>query len=245
MTERLDKAMPEEKDESVYDERRVMEIRLSAWMKDPGESAKPLQPPAEHLFKTLPANGVSVYDGELNSPEEITRIAKKFMQVSADIADNRGNSIFMGVAAIFALPYTIFTLYLFLSGMYEGDVGPFLGLFGLVFSTAFGWQFKNAAVSMFYTYKDEPIRFHRESGKIYRFIPARMGVFGAEMHGKGAPTIREYEWSHVRAEVTKITMFLGRIFQTVTYLQLAVVDPATGRVTERFRLGFRDGLAGL
>jgi hypothetical protein len=112
----------------------------------------------------------------------------------------------------------------------------FLPLFALV-----GVQIGRTSLGQLrYTYQDEPLRFNRENGKVYRFRIARKRILGIDVPAKKQAAIEVYDWSNIRAEITRHFLLFGPTGRRDSFLQLAVIDPATGKVTDRFRIGDRD-----
>jgi hypothetical protein len=232
-------ALPE-KDESTYRERTI-HIERTPWMDVPGETAPPLEPRADHLVKTLPERNVSVYAAELPPPDEISLMTRKYLQVSSSDAENRWLLVLLGPMAATGLVGgaigVVGMLWLMLFGR---GVHLFEGLFAIVSTAVLMWFSWGMLCASWYSYRDEPVRFHRDSGKVYRFRSARRSVTGKDDAAtRGEPTIFVYDWASLRAEITRQTLFTGQTFNTFSFLQLAVVDPATGQVTERFRVGNR------
>jgi hypothetical protein len=230
-------ALPEE-DESAYRERTI-HIERTPWLDVPGETAPPLEPPAKHLVKTLPERNVSVYAAELPPPDEISLMTWKYLQVSSGDLVNRW-------MAVLAAPLGVFLGIATSLGAVVGVVCffseiPFVALLFSVLFALVGVQIANVSIhQFFFMYKDEPLRFHRESGKVYHFRATKKRILGMDVPTKESATVVVYDWANLRAEITRHLMPTAATIRRDSFLQLAVVDPATGQVTERFRIGDRD-----
>lgn len=225
------------KDESAYEE-RILRLERNAWTDDPGETAPALEPPAEHVLKTLPERSVSVYPAELPPlPNEITRTTTEFLQVSSGEAANRWMVVLifpMLLVMLVGFPLTA------VLSLISSDV-PWMAMvffpIAAIVAGRFAWGMLHV---IFYMYEDEPLRFHRTSGKVYRFRVSRTRIMGMDVPAKERASVVVYDWSNLRAEITRQFLLFGPTGRRDSFLQLAVVDPATGKVTERFRIGDRD-----
>jgi hypothetical protein len=92
-----------------------------------------------------------------------------------------------------------------------------------------------------YSPADEPIRFDRAHGTLYRYRAKQWRFLGidAPVPG-GAVEILTHAWSDVRAEVVRKLLFNGKTARMDCFLEFAIVDPQTQLVTQRFRVGDRD-----
>lgn len=211
----------------------------SEWFSESGPNSQPLSPSNSGVVKTLPPSQVSVVEGPLPpEPEEIRTVNRSYMEVIGAISVNKWMAV---IGALFVVPGAVAAvgglIFLSLSGW---------GMWGVVTLFAVGSIcLISMAASFFclavYSPADEPIRFDRVRGTLYRYRAKQWRFLGidAPVPG-GAVEILTHAWSDVRAEVVRKLLFNGKTARMDCFLEFAIVDPQTQLVTERFRVGDRD-----
>lgn len=228
-------------DDNPRYEDRVIQIVPTPWMEDPGASAPPLSPPADHLVKTLPEPDVCVYDGELPSPVEMSQLTRKYMQISSGLAIDRWMIVFQGIVGAFGLAMGVVWIIFLLEPPIDSTVilPIALGIAAVAGVMRFSWAL---LYMLLHSFKDEPLRFCRESGKVYHFRASKRTIMGLDVPTKAPGAVAIYDWKNLRAEITRHYIVTAKTARRDSFLQLAVLDPASGQVTERFRIGDRDHL---
>lgn len=211
----------------------------SEWFSEGGPDSPPLSPPNQGTVKTLPLRHVSVVDGALPSNStEIRTVNLSYLEVAGAITENKWGMVFLALAAVPASPLTIAaTVFVALSDPVMW--GPIAILVVLSFISV-GWAAAAYCLAV-YSPADEPIRFDRKSGKLYRYRIRQWRFVGVNAPVPwGGIEILTHNWSDVRAEVVRKVLFNGKTARMDCFLEFAIVDPKTQLVTERFRVGDRD-----
>ena len=211
----------------------------SEWFSESGPNSPALKPLNSGVVKTLPLSHVSVVEGALPAePEEIRAVNHSYMEVIGAISVAKWGMV---LGAIFAVPGTIASV----AGLvFMAFISP--EMWGLiVLMTVVNFFGVSMAASFFclamYSPADEPIRFDRVRGTLFRYRAKKWRFLGmdAPMPG-GSVEIVTHAWSDVRAEVVRKLLFTGKTARMDCFLEFAIVDPQTQLVSERFRVGDRD-----
>jgi hypothetical protein len=112
-----------------------------------------------------------------------------------------------------------------------------MGLVALLFSYVASYDMIGIA---FLSPEDEPIRFHRRDKKIYCYRARHWRFFGLKLYSMGKPTVHVVDWVHCRAEVSRRLITTGKTARRDCFLELAILDPKSHTVAERFPVGDRD-----
>lgn len=217
------------------------------WVEESETNSPALQPLATGVYggvvKTLPDIHTQTIVGELPQlAEEVSVKNEVFLEIKGGWTQRRWI-----LAFVFPLVVAFWLSVFFLSGWYFYQFesigwGPFPWL--LFISIGVGYLTYPTYYMTFWAYESEPFRFDRTTRKLYWFRAPRRKWPGYEPIPKpGKPEIKIYDWENIRAEVTRNMVTNGNTAGRVSYLQLAVLDPASGQVLERFRIG-NDSLAG-
>ncbi|WP_139256012.1 DUF6708 domain-containing protein [Chitinimonas taiwanensis] len=218
------------------------------WVKESETNSPALQPPAKGVYggvvKTLPDIHTQTIVGELPQlAEEVSVKNEVFLEIKGGWTQRRWILIFASPLLLVMLPATLAFL-----GWSLLSIDSYLGLEALIVAVitvlmAFYLSYPGYYLT-FWAYESEPFRFDRTTRKLYWFRAPRRKWPGYEPIPKpGKPEIKIYDWENIRAEVTRNMVTNGNTAGRVSYLQLAVLDPASGQVLERFRIG-NDSLAG-
>lgn len=211
----------------------------SEWFSENGPNAPALLPSNSGLVKTLPPSHVSLVVGSLpTEPEEIRAVNHSYMEVIGAISVAKWGMV---LGALLAVPASFAAvgglIYLALDSM---DMWGLIALMSVatIVQICMAASFFCLAV---YSPADEPIRFDRVRGTLFRYRAKKWRFLGmdAPMPG-GSVEIVTHAWSDVRAEVVRKLLFTGKTARMDCFLEFAIVDPQTQLVSERFRVGDRD-----
>lgn len=211
----------------------------SEWFSEGGPDSPPLSPPNQGTVKTLPLRHVSVVDGALPSNStEIRTVNLSYLEVAGAITENKWGMVFLALAAVPAGPASIAaTVFVALSDPVMWGLIAFMVVFCVILNGMAATFFCLAV----YSPADEPIRFDRKSGKLYRYRIRQWRFVGVNAPVPwGGIEILTHNWSDVRAEVVRKVLFNGKTARMDCFLEFAIIDPKTQLVTERFRVGDRD-----
>ena len=211
----------------------------SEWFSEGGPDSPPLSPPNQGTVKTLPLRHVSVVDGALPSDStEIRTVNLSYLEVAGAITENKWGMVFLALAAVPASPLTIAaTVFVALSDPVMWGLIAFMVVCCVILNGMAATCFCLAV----YSPADEPIRFDRKSGKLYRYRIRQWRFVGVNAPVPwGGIEILTHNWSDVRAEVVRKVLFNGKTARMDCFLEFAIIDPKTQLVTERFRVGDRD-----
>lgn len=210
-------------------------------MRLPGNDSAPLNPPNPGVIKTLPSRETSVFEKTLPPlPIDIRTKNNSYLEIGTGLSENKwiliAGAIMLGPLPIGAPP---FVLWLILFGQ-DDSVGIEIKLIGLVIALLMLATALPIYSIAFLSPEDEPIRFCRRDRKVYRYYTPRSNWLGMEMYHWKKPEIKVYEWSQCRAEVIRKIIGSTSSASYACFLEIAIVDPLTQSVTERFRVGDRD-----
>ncbi|MCC7543950.1 MAG: hypothetical protein IT506_00480, partial [Aquabacterium sp.] len=165
-------------------------------------------------------------DGALPSNStEIRTVNLSYLEVAGAITENKWGMVFLALAAVPASPLTIAaTVFVALSDPVMW--GPIAILVVLSFISV-GWAAAAYCLAV-YSPADEPIRFDRKSGKLYRYRIRQWRFLGVNAPVPwGGIEILTHNWSDVRAEVVRKVLFNGKTARMDCFLEFAIVDPKT------------------
>lgn len=214
----------------------------SEWFSESGPNSAPLSPPNSGVVKTLPPSQVSVVEGLLPpESEEIRAVNRSYMDVIGAISATKGLAVF---GALTSVPGSVvgvgllgYMIFLSWSGVGMWWLTALIAV-GLIYLFIMAASLFCLAV---YSPADEPIRFDRVHGTLYRYRVKQWHLLGIDGPVPGGEIeILTHAWSDVRAEVVRKLVFNGKTARMDCFLEFAIVDPQTQLVTERFRVGDRD-----
>lgn len=214
------------------------EWESSPWTKEPGENSPALTPTLSGVLKTLPPPHHPTITGPLPSlASDISDLTPIFLEIKSGLMAERwlvwlcAPIVFLMIPATIALSFFAFA---------DPDIPVFLKFFFPVSVALVIWLSVFLFSLTALAYEDEPIRFNRVDRKLYCFRAARRHWPGFGAIPKiGRPEIKTYDWSNVRGEVLRNVVLTGSTARRDSFLFIAIVDPTTGQVTERFRIGDR------
>lgn len=211
------------------------------WTSDPGTTCPPLDPPGSAIVKTLPPSKVSVFTQDLPPlQDEVKCLNESYLEVTTGLASNKWlavlPAIFLVMLVLFGAPCLLWII--FIEENFLENLG--INLILLVAIPIISIMSYDLFGVVFLSPEDEPIRFCRHEQKVYRYQARRWRWLGMSVYRGGKPEIKVEDWSKCRAEVVRTLVTSGSSARTDCFLELAVLDPQTQKVTERFRVGDRD-----
>ncbi|RZI83857.1 MAG: hypothetical protein EOP38_11065 [Rubrivivax sp.] len=217
-----------------------MDKDQATWFSEGGLNSPFLSPRSSGVVKTLPPSKVSVFDGALPpESEEISAVNSVYMEVIGAISVNKWGMV---LGALLAVPGAIAGVPAFLM-VALGSQKKILGLI-IVMAMALIAGISMAASFFclaFFSPADEPFRFDRVNRTLTWCRARKWRLFGIEAPIPGSRAeIVVYQWENIRAEVVRKLIFTGKTARMDCFLELAMIDPKTQLVSERFRVGDRD-----
>lgn len=212
------------------------------WLEEPGANSPALEPAGKGIYggiiKTMPEIGLRTLAGELPALEEdISNKNEIYLEINGGWIQYRWLLILASPFFLAMLPGSII-LTGWMAAEMHGSERAFFVLSGFFLIAASFYLSYPAFFMAFAAYENEPFRFSRHDRKLYWFRAPRRKWPGYEPIPQfGKPEIKVYDWDNIRAEVTRHMVSTGNTAGRYSYLQLAIVDPVTGKVTERFRIG--------
>jgi len=211
------------------------------WMILPGADSKALEPPNGGVIKTLPPPEVSVVPQSLPPMHlDVREINQKFLELTSGLASSKwiaiAGSILFGPIV---LCFPIFAIWQIFWGADNEQ------LFGLrillllisLFTVAF---FMGIFSIAFLAPEDEPIRFCKANQKVYRYEARHRKWLGIKLYTFSGSRITVYDWATCRGEVVRKIVGSTNSARYECFLELAIIDPLSQCVVERFRVGDRD-----
>jgi len=212
------------------------------WTSEPGANCAALQPAGSGVVKTLPPAETSVFrEGLPPLQDEVKTFNAVYLEITGGLKNNKWLAIIPGIVG---LPATVIATGVLLWMMFgQGDFSEDIGIKLLILAMVplllmMAYSIFSIAV---FSPADEPIRFCRRDRKIYRYQTRRWRWLGMDVYyPANMPIIKVHDWDHCRAEVVRKLIASGSSARRDCFLEMAVLDPATHTVTERFRVGDRD-----
>ncbi len=195
-----------------------------------------MQPPNSDVIKTLPDRGTPTLSGELPVLDgDVSERNDSYLETMSGLMGDRWILITAAPVTIIALLGSIaFGIYCFAQPDSPIDVKMVIPLLVGMFC----WAAVYNISMVFFCYEDEPIRFNRRDKKVYWFrAPRRHWPGFGLIPTFGKPEVKVYDWANLRGEIVRKMIFTGKTARRDSYLELAHIDPSTGLVTERFRVG--------
>lgn len=222
------------------------------WMIEPGANSASFNPPGSGVVKTLPPLDTSVFDGALPAlTEEVKAVNDTYLELTSGLAGNKwiavlGTILFAAPMALALLVGIVWSFFEpdFIAGFFS-SIGTALMFIALVvvFSVGVMPMIFSLFTIAFFSPEDEPIRFCRCDRKVYRYQAKRWRYCGVDIYRFGKPEIKVYDWTHCRAEVVRKIITTGKTIRRDCFLELAILNPNTNTVRERFRIGDRDAFS--
>ncbi|WP_230971373.1 DUF6708 domain-containing protein [Nitrogeniibacter aestuarii] len=204
------------------------------WENDRNVTETALKPVSAGVVKTLPSSLELVSSKELDSRSfsEITGVNDSYLQITwGDSLDRTMGLLLMFFLAPLLLSIPLFILYLDVFKTSDFSVFSFLISIFFCFIGYIGIK------AFVFAPNGEVVRFCRNDGKIYRGYANRKRQLGFVVPTKRSAEIVAYDWANVRAEITKGYYATGATAGRLHFLQLAVLDPQTKQVIDRFIIG--------
>ncbi len=212
-------------------------MKSNGWESDRTVTDIGLEPASAGVVKTLPGAVYRVSERSLDSQtfSDVTGANNCYLQITWNEIFDRvaAFSVFLAIAPVLVIA-SVFLLILLFSGVNIGAgisvvmVALLLFVLFLVFLVG---------KSFFYFPRGETVRFCRQSKKVYKAYAPRKQVIGFVVPTKRRAEIVAYDWANVRAEITKGYYATGATAGRLHFLQLAVLDPQTKQVIDRFIIG--------
>ncbi|WP_230971372.1 DUF6708 domain-containing protein [Nitrogeniibacter aestuarii] len=204
------------------------------WENDRNVTEVALAPASAGGIKTLPRSTEMVSSKELDSRSfsEVTGANASYLQVVwGDVSDRT-----MGAGMVVLLT-PFFSLLPFVAFYMFGDDDLGVLSAALLMMLLLCFLYYVSVASFVIVPRGEVVRFCRKSGKIYKAYAPRKQVIGFVVPTKRRAEIVAYDWANVRAEITKGYYATGATAGRLHFLQLAVLDPQTKQVIDRFIIG--------
>lgn len=219
----------------------VAEWELNEWMRLPGSNSDALLPLGTGVIKTMPPLTVKVFDTALPILENDVRDKNNtYLELTSGLSDSKwiliAGSIIAGPLPLGAPIFSIWLLFLGPSSIFSNEMKIILLLMSLI---PFAIALPMYSVLLF-SAQDEPIRFCRRDRKVYRYHTPRRCWLGMDLLTSPRPEIKEYDWTQCRAEVVRKIVATKSSARLDCFLEIAVLDSDSNKVTDRFRVGDRD-----